>query len=163
MYYYKIKLIYSYYTQITIILNKFLEVIPLKVEIRKILKQLDEDKINVKKAIGEIKGLGLRPEPTGPRATKIKIHIRDKSEGVNMRIPAIPFWFINSMVSLGFGLGSIVARYSNNENMEEMKMILDNISSRDIKAIINELRNYGPFNMVEIQDGSDNEVSIKVL
>lgn len=135
----------------------------MKVEIRKILKQLDEGKINVKKAVGQIGRLELGPQPRNPRARKIKIRIRDKNEGVNIRIPAIPFWFINSMVSLGFGLGSIVARYSQDEDMEELRMVLDSISSRDIKAIINELRNHGPFNMVDIGDGNDNEVSIKVL
>ncbi len=43
------------------------------------------------------------------------------------------------MISLGFGLGNLVSRFSTDID-EDLKVILDNISSKDVKMIINELK-----------------------
>lgn len=124
-----------------------------------ILKDLENGKINTKEAIKKIKSIDDKPEKVR-NARKIKIHIVDKD--TNIRIPGIPFWLINSMISLGFGLGNLVSRFSKDID-EDLKAILDNINSRDVKRIINELKKHGPYDLVDIEDGEDTKVLIKII
>lgn len=128
-------------------------------EINIILKDLEKGKINTKKAIEKIKSIDTKPKRVR-KASKIKIHVVDKD--TNIRIPGIPFWLINSMISLGFGLGNLVSRFSTDID-EDLKVILDNISSKDVKMIINELKKHGPYNLVDIKDGEDTKILIKIM
>ena len=127
-----------------------------------ILKELDEGSINTKKAIKKIKNINTSPNKKVRKASKLKITIIDRDEEKNIRIPAIPFWLINSFISLGLGLGSIAARFVDDID-EETKKILEIVDSRDLKNIINELRKHGPFDMVDIEEGDNTKIQIRVL
>lgn len=130
--------------------------------INNILKELDEGSIDTKKAIKKIESINTSPSKKVKKASRIKITIIDKTEGKNIRIPSIPFWLINSLISLGLGLGSIAARFVDNMD-EETKKILEIVDSKDLKNIINELKNHGPFDMVDIEESDNTTVQIKVL
>ena len=130
--------------------------------IHNILKELDEGSINTKKAIKKIKNINTSPNKKVRKASKLKITIIDRDEEKNIRIPAIPFWLINSFISLGLGLGSIAARFVDDID-EETKKILEIVDSRDLKNIINELRKHGPFDMVDIEEGDNTKIQIRVL
>lgn len=133
-------------------------------EIKSILKKLEENKIKVHEAVDEIYRLKsfIIEESHFKKAKKIKIHIVNHLEGTKIKIPGIPFWLVNSMVSLGFGLLGIVEKYVNNID-EEVKLILENIDREDLKEIINELKKHGPFKMVEIKEGENTEVNIEIV
>lgn len=131
----------------------------MKSEINIILKDLDNDRIDTEEALKKIKSIDIKPKRIR-KAHKIKIYVID--EDTNIKIPGIPFWLINSMISLGFGLGSIASRFSESID-EDLKMVLDNINSRDVKKIINELKKHGSYNLVDIEDGENTKVLIKVL
>jgi hypothetical protein len=131
----------------------------LKSEINIILKDLDNGKIDTEEALKKIKSIDTTPKKVR-KAHKIKIHVID--EDTNIKIPGIPFWLINSMISLGFGLGNIASKFSENID-EDLKMVLDNINSRDVKKIINELKKHGSYNLVDIEDGENTKVLIKIL
>lgn len=94
------------------------------------------------------------------KATKLKIII--KNEGNSINIPGIPFWLINILADLGFGLSSIALKFADDLD-EKTKRILDSIKSEDIKLIINELRDYGSFDLVDIVVGNETEVKISIL
>lgn len=130
--------------------------------IHNILKELDEGSINTKKAIKKIKNINTSPSRKARKASRIKITIIDKAEGKNIRIPSIPFWLLNSLISLGLGLGSIATKFVDNID-EETKKILEIVDSKDLKNIINELRKYGPFDIVDIENGDNTKVQIRVL
>ena len=130
--------------------------------IHNILKELDEGSINTKKAIKKIKNINTSPNKKVRKASKLKITIIDRDEEKNIRIPAIPFWLINSFISLGLGLGSIAARFVDDID-EETKKILEIVDSKDLKNIINELRKHGPFDMVDIEEGDNTKIQIRVL
>ncbi len=130
--------------------------------IHNILKELDEGSINTKKAIKKIENINTSPSRKARKASRIKITIIDKAEGKNIRIPSIPFWLLNSLISLGLGLGSIATKFVDNID-EETKKILEIVDSKDLKNIINELRKYGPFDIVDIENGDNTKVQIRVL
>ncbi|NMB07424.1 MAG: hypothetical protein GX981_03410 [Tissierellia bacterium] len=134
----------------------------MKAEINNILEELNSGKISANKAINKIQSINISPNKRIPKTRKIKIHIVDKSEDTNIKIPAIPFWLINFLISLGLGLGSIAARFVDDID-EDLKMILEIIDSKDLKIITNELRKHGPFNMVEIKEGDNTEINIRIL
>ena len=46
---------------------------------------------------------------------------------------------------------------------EETKKILEIVDSKDLKNIINQLKNHGPFDMVDIEESDNTTVQIKVL
>lgn len=94
------------------------------------------------------------------RATKLKISIVD--EGKHINIPGIPFWLISFLVDLGLGLSSIVLKFIKDID-EDTKMILNSIDRKDIKLLIRELKNYGPFDLVDISEGDGTEVRISIL
>ena len=134
----------------------------MKNHIHNILKELDEGSINTKAAIKKIENINISPSKRVRKASKLKITIIDRDEEKNIRIPAIPFWLINSFISLGLGLGSIAARFVDDID-EETKKILEIVDSKDLKNIINELRKHGPFDMVDIEEGDNTKIQIRVL
>jgi len=94
------------------------------------------------------------------RAKKIKISITDKEKHIN--IPAIPFCIISFLVDLGFGIGAIAVKFMKDMD-EDLKEALNLIDKRDIKLLINELKKYGPFDLVNISEGNRTRVRISIL
>lgn len=134
----------------------------MKDQVQDILKELDEGNINTKKAIKEIHSINLKYNKRVRKASKIKIIIMNENEGKNIRIPSIPFWLINSFISLGLGLGSIAAKFVDSID-EEVREILEVVNSKDLKDLIQELRKYGPFDMINIEEGNNTKIQIRVL
>lgn len=94
------------------------------------------------------------------KARKIKISIVD--EGKHINIPGIPFWLINFLVDLGLGLGSIAIKFAKDID-EDAKKILNAIDRKDIKLLIRELKNNGPFDLVKVSEGHGTKVKISIL
>jgi len=93
------------------------------------------------------------------KAKKLKIQVVDDGKYIN--IPAIPFWLINFIISIFFGLGKIALKF-HDEN-DEVYGILKNISSKDIKSIIKELKQCDPFDLVDIEDSGNTKIKISIL
>jgi len=94
------------------------------------------------------------------KATKLKITIVDDEKKINL--PGIPFWLIEFLIDLGFGLSSIALKFIK-EIDEDTKKILDSIDRKDIKQMIKELKKYGPFELVNIREGDKTYVHISIL
>lgn len=94
------------------------------------------------------------------KATKLKITIIDDGKKINL--PGIPFWLIEFLIDLGFGIGSIAMRFIK-EIDEDAKKILDSIDKKDIKQLIKELKKHGPFDLVNIREGDKTYVHISIL
>lgn len=130
-------------------------------EVMKILEMVDRGSIDTNKALKLISDLdNLSPMPK-KRASKIKISIFDKSDNRRINIPGIPFWLITSLGGLGLSISSWAMKHSKNIDEESKKYIsiLDDI---DLKEMIEALREFGPFDMVDIEDGGD-MVKISIL
>ena len=94
------------------------------------------------------------------KATKLKITIVDDGKRINL--PGIPFWLIEFLIDLGFGISSIAMKFVK-EIDEDAKRILDSIDRKDIKLLIKELKKYGPFDLVNIREGDKTYVHISIL
>ncbi|HSH34959.1 hypothetical protein [Schnuerera sp.] len=81
----------------------------MKNNIKMILNQLDNGKIECKEAIKMIKKIDVKNDTVRKRASKLKISVIDKEQSV--KIPAIPFGLINFLIDLGFGLSSIALKF----------------------------------------------------
>lgn len=93
-------------------------------------------------------------------ARRIKISIIDQGKAIN--IPAIPFWLINFLVDLGFGIASITLKFVKSID-EDVKKALSLIDRRDLKLLIKELKKYGLFDLVDISEGDRTRVKISIL
>ncbi|QQY79787.1 hypothetical protein EDD65_10717 [Keratinibaculum paraultunense] len=132
----------------------------MKEKIRSILKKLNKGEITTNEALDQIKNVHENLKLPKRKASKIKIYITDEDK--NIKLPAIPFWLLDLFISLGLGLGSIALKFVNDID-EETKSILESINSEDLRKIFNELKKYGPFDMVDIEDGDNTIVKISIL
>lgn len=132
----------------------------MKNNIKMILNQLDNGKIECKEAIKMIKKIDVKNDTVRKRASKLKISVIDKEQSV--KIPAIPFGLINFLIDLSFGLSSIALKFVDDLD-EDVKKILNSIDRKDIKLIFKELKKHGPFNLVDIREGNNTEVKITIL
>ncbi len=132
----------------------------MKEKIRSILKKLNKGDITTNEALDQIKNIHENLKLPKRKASKIKIMVIDEEQ--NIRLPAIPFWLLDLFISLGLGLGSIALKFVNDID-EETKSILESINSEDLRKIFNELKKYGPFDMVDIEDGDNTIVKISIL
>lgn len=132
----------------------------MKEEINNILEKLNVGDITTQEAIKQIRSIHIDLNPPRKKASKIKIMVIDEEQ--NIRLPAIPFWLLDLFISLGLGLGSIALKFVNDID-EETKSILESINSKDLRKIFNELKKYGPFDMVDIEDGDSTKIKISVL
>ena len=94
------------------------------------------------------------------KATKLKILITDEDKKIS--IPSIPFWLINLLIALGFGITSIAFKYGKDID-ENTKKILKSIDRKDIKEIIKELKKCGPTDLVKVEEGNETIVKISIL
>lgn len=94
------------------------------------------------------------------KATKLKILI--VAEDKKISIPSIPFWFINLLINLGFGILSIALKYIQDID-EDTKKIIKSIDKKDIKEIIKELKKCGPTDLVKVEEGDGTKVKISIL
>jgi hypothetical protein len=74
----------------------------------------------------------------------------------------MPFWLLDFLISLVFGICSTASKFSNGLD-EDLKMVLESIDSKDLKMIFKELKQYGTFDLVDINDGDETLVKISVL
>lgn len=132
----------------------------MKEKIRSILKKLNKGDITTNEALDQIKNIHENLKLPKRKASKIKIYIIDEDK--NIKLPAIPFWLLDFFISIGLGLGSIALKFVNDID-EETKSILESINSEDLRKIFNELKKYGPFDMVDIEDGDNTIVKISIL
>ncbi|MBU5456138.1 hypothetical protein [Caproiciproducens sp. MSJ-32] len=132
----------------------------MKEKIGNILKKLNKGEITTNEALDQIKNVHENLKLPKRKASKIKIYITDEDK--NIKLPAIPFWLLDLFISLGLGLGSIALKFVNDID-EETKSILESINSEDLRKIFNELKKYGPFDMVDIEDGDSTKIKISVL
>lgn len=92
-------------------------------------------------------------------AKKLKIQIVKDKKHIN--IPAMPFWLINFIISIVFGLAKITLRFLDEKDQEFN--ILNHINSNDIKSLIRELKKYEPFDLVSIENSDKTKVKISTL
>jgi hypothetical protein len=93
------------------------------------------------------------------KAKKLKIQIVKDKKHIN--IPAMPFWLINFIISIVFGLAKITLRFLDEKDQEFN--ILNHINSNDIKSLIRELKKYEPFDLVNIENSDKTKVKISTL
>lgn len=151
-YFTSIKLIFSYFTRLGGVI--------LESSIKEILNQLDNGEIKYRDAMNLIKNMDFNIETIKKKASKLKIYVVNEEESI--KIPAIPFGLITFFIDIGFGLSSIAVRFVDDLD-EDIREILNSIDRKDIKLIFEELKKYGPFDLVAIRDGDNKEVKITIL
>jgi hypothetical protein len=140
----------------------------LKDSIQDILYRLDRGEINSEEAVNLIRNIETHPNVFRKKASRLKIIVVDKDENKSIKIPAIPFWLLDFLLSTSFGICSIVSRFSNRLDLDEdtktsLELINNKDLSKDLKMIFKEMRQYGTFNLVDIKDGDGTIVKISVL
>src|SRR5699024_9118761 len=118
----------------------------LKNNVKEILNQLNRGEIDYKKAIKLIENIDTSRKVVRKKASRLKVIVVDEDRSI--RIPAISFWLINFLIDIGLGLSSIALRFVKDLD-EDAKKILNSIDSRDLKQIFKELKNHGPFDLVD--------------
>lgn len=93
------------------------------------------------------------------RSSKIKIIVIDKD--TNIKLPGMPFWLISSLVSFAFIFKPLLIRANSID--DETKIILQKLDKIMVKEIINELKFYGPFDLVDISQADGTRVKISIL
>ena len=134
----------------------------MKDSIQDILHKLSTGEIDSEKAVNLIKNIDTNSDIVRGKASKLKITVVDKKENQSIRIPAIPFWLLSSLGSIGLGIGSIALRFSKNLD-EYSKEALKAINSKDLRKILKEIKKYGPFDLVDVDDGDGTIVKISVF
>jgi hypothetical protein len=134
----------------------------LKNSIQDILHRLSIGEIDSEKAVNLIKNIDTNSDVVRRKASKLKIIVVDKKENQSIRIPAIPFWLLSFLGSMGLGIGSIALRFSKNLD-EYPKEALKAINSKDLRKILKEIKKYGPFDLVDVDDGDGTIVKISVF
>lgn len=115
-----------------------------------ILGMIGSHKISVDEGIKKIKEHNTPAIPANhiEKSHFIKIFIKDKDK-VNLNLPPIPIFLINTLLSLGFGLAGLFKGYIS----EEVKVQLDKIDVMDLKELINNLKFAGKSDIVDVVSG----------
>ncbi|QIB27892.1 DUF2089 domain-containing protein [Caloranaerobacter azorensis] len=132
----------------------------MKDSIQKILTMLEKKEIDVKEAIYLLKS--LHPDINKPkkRASKIKITIIDE-EKHKINIPAMPFWIVQLLSKAGLKLTIITSKYSKHLDNNTLKYI-ETLKDIDLNEIFKVLKMHEPFDLVNIEDGTDGS-KIKII
>ncbi len=132
----------------------------MKYHVGEVLKELEEDKINCKKAVKLIKKKEIK-RIRRKKASKIKISVVNKSSNTSIKLPGIHFWFLRFLANIGISIANISIKRGK-EIDEDLKMALDILDDIDIKVFIKELKKCGPFDLVHVQ-ASEAYVRIRIL
>jgi len=132
---------------------------PLKSNIIKILNQLDQGKISCKKAIRLINKKNRRIKSTR-KASKLKIYVSEKNKTI--RLPGIHFCFLKFLINIGIYIANISMKKGKIDD-EDTKKLLYILNEIDLNIIFNELKNYGPFDLIHVEEGKDTEIKISIL
>ena len=93
-------------------------------------------------------------------ARKIKIKINDPKNNTKLNLPAMPFWLINTIFSIGISTKKF---WIKDNNMD----FCNNIDSTDLKFFLREikyeLKNYESFNLVHISNNDGSLINITVI
>ncbi|WP_427340683.1 hypothetical protein [Caloranaerobacter sp. DY30410] len=132
----------------------------MKDSIQKILIMLEKKEIDAKKAIYLLKN--LHPDINKPkkRASRIKITIIDESKH-KINIPAIPFWVFQLLTNIGLKLTIIASKYSKHLDNDALKYI-ETLKDINLNEIFKVLKMHEPFDLVDIEDGTDGS-KIKII
>lgn len=129
-----------------------------------VLKTLDAGQIDYSEAMSRLKTVySISPNISNSpasKARKLKVIIRDS--GKRYPIPSIPFWLMDITGSLGIKIALRHSKYKlgskefTAEDIDELNFYF--------KKLLSALRNYGPFNLVTVEDLEDNTfVDIRLL
>lgn len=94
-------------------------------------------------------------------ASKIKIRVVDKKSNFKLWLPAIPFWLIASLSSLGLKFKHIIIKDIDHSD-EDIKLFSELLDSGVIKDLINELKANGKFDLIDLSTGDGTMVKISV-
>ncbi|MBW4828373.1 MAG: hypothetical protein KZY61_11360 [Clostridiaceae bacterium] len=125
----------------------------------KILNQLNQEKISCKKAIKLINKKNRRVKSI-KKASKMKIYVSEKNKTI--RLPGIHFCFFKFLTNVGIYIANISMKKGKIED-EDTKKLLYILNEIDLNIIFNELKSYGPFDLVHIKEGEDTEIKISIL
>jgi len=95
-------------------------------------------------------------------ANRIKIRVIDKKKNINLRLPSIPFWLINSLCNFAFLLKPIILKYADDLD-EEARVVLEELDYKSIKEIFDVFRSYEQFDLVDLSTADGTEVKISIL
>ena len=94
-------------------------------------------------------------------ASKIKIRVVDKKSDFKLWLPAIPFWLIISLSSLGLKFKDTIVKNIDDSD-EGIKLFSELLDSGIIKDLINELKANGKFDLIDLSTGDGTIVKISV-
>lgn len=95
------------------------------------------------------------------KASKIKITVIDPENDKKVRIPAIYFGFISFMASSALLFKPLILK--NRPLDDEAIKVIDLIDREMIREILDELKSYGPFDLVDISSDDGTKVKISTL
>jgi len=95
------------------------------------------------------------------KCSKLKIIIKDKSENKTIKIPSIPFWLLDILGNTAIKFVEIAFKYKKSFKGDE-KYLIEVFKEINLHQILNELKNYGQFDLVYVEDRED-EIKISVI
>lgn len=131
-------------------------------DIMSIIIDLKSGKTSPSKATKLIRNYNFKKDLPRKKASKLKIKIKDRDSNKRINIPGIPFWLITSLGSLGLTVTKLVANKSDTLD-DETKQYLKILDEINIKELLGELKNYGPFDLVNVFEEDGDEVKISIL
>ena len=132
----------------------------LKNNIKEILNHLDKEEIDCITAVNLIKNPYIYKSNRMKKGTKLKINVISGNQSI--KIPSIPFWLIDFFISMGLSFGAIALKFVKDLD-EDTKEILNSIDIKDFKLIFKELKQCGPFELVDVDDERGALVKISIL
>lgn len=98
-------------------------------------------------------------------ASKIKIKVFESESNKKINLPAIPFWLLSIMTSIGLGTKRF---WLNAENISKEQVdFFENLDNKEVKKFIKEIRkelkSHKKFDLVDIKTGSGTSIKISIL
>ena len=95
------------------------------------------------------------------KASKIKIIVIDPKNNFRLRLPAINLGFLSFIASSALLFKPFILK--NAEFDDESINVIDAIDRDMIKEILDELKSFGPFDLVDISTGDGTQIKISTL
>lgn len=131
-------------------------------EIENIIVKLKEGDLQPQKAVKLINQHNYSDLALEPSCSKLKIIIYSKEDNKTIRIPSIPFWFITSLGNAGLTITKFITSKSDSID-DKTKQYLSILDDFDLRDIFKELRSYGPFDLVNLEEKDGDVIRISVL